>query len=435
MTGSGGNRILKIAAKMVGAPGPGRVRPPGLVRPPKQSRAIALPLLILCEVLALSLWFSSTAVIPSLKADYGLDDASASLISSMVSVGFVIGTLISASMGLADRLPPVRFFAVSALLAAMANAAIIFVDPTSWAVPALRLVVGLAMAGIYPVGMKLAAGWAKGDMGLLVGSLVGALTLGSALPHLINIAGGLDWRMTLAIASAAAVLAAGLILLVRPPDAPRRPPAFKPQFALQAWTKRSLRLANFGYFGHMWELYALWSWAGVFLLESFRQTPGIEDPLFWSMALTFATVASGAVGSIAGGIFADRLGRTTLTMLAMGISGSCALASGLVFGLSPWIVAPLFVLWGISVVADSAQFSSSVIELSDPWLVGTMVTVQTCLGFLLTVSTIHLVPVIADHVGWQWSFAFLAIGPYLGVVAMGRLRAHPDAVKLAGGRR
>lgn len=409
--------------------------PPGLATRPPQSKSAALTLLILCEVLALSLWFSSTAVIPSLKADYGLDDASASLISSMVSVGFVIGTLISAIFGLADRLPPVRFFAGASVVAAAANAAIIFVDPTSWSVPALRFVVGMSMAGIYPVGMKLAASWAKADMGFLVGTLVGALTLGSALPHLINIAGGLDWRLTLAIASGAAVAAAGLILFVRPGPAARRAPAFRPQFAFQAWTRRSLRLANLGYFGHMWELYALWSWTGVFLLESFRAAPGVDDPVLWAMGLTFVTVASGAVGSIAGGIFADRLGRTTLTMLAMGISGTCALASGFVFGLSPWIVAPLFVIWGISVVADSAQFSSSVIELSDPWLIGTMVTVQTCLGFLLTVATIHLVPYIAAIIGWQWSFAFLAIGPYLGVIAMGRLRAHPDAIKLAGGRR
>ena len=435
MTGPGENETKRFGAPRSAGRGPGHASPPGLVRPKPQSKGSALTLLILCEVLALSLWFSSTAVIPSLKAEYGLDDGSASLISSMVSVGFVIGTLISASLGLADRLPPVRFFAVSALLAAVANAAIIFVDPTSWAVPALRLVVGLSMAGIYPVGMKLAAGWAKADMGFLVGSLVGALTLGSALPHLINIAGGLDWRLTLSIASGAAVTAAVLILFVRPGPAARRAPAFRPQFAFQAWTNRSLRLANLGYFGHMWELYALWSWAGVFLLESFRNTPGIADPVLWSMALTFVTVASGAVGSIAGGLFADRLGRTTLTMLAMGVSGTCALASGFAFGMSPWIVAPLFVLWGISVVADSAQFSSSVMELSDPWLIGTMVTVQTCLGFLLTVATIHLVPWIAAHIGWQWSFAFLAIGPYLGVVAMGRLRAHPDAVKLAGGRR
>jgi MFS family permease len=434
MTGTGGNETYRYGDGQKGAGGTGAV-PPGLAQRPPQSKRVALTLLILCEVLALSLWFSSTAVIPSLKADYGLDDAAASLISSMVSVGFVIGTLISASFGLADRLPPVRFFAVSAMLAAGANAAIIFVDPTSWSVPALRLVVGLAMAGIYPVGMKLAAGWAKGDMGFLVGSLVGALTLGSALPHLINIAGGLDWRLTLAIASAAAVMAGVLILFVRPGPAVRRAAAFRPQFAFQAWTKRSLRLANLGYFGHMWELYALWSWTGVFLLESFRRTPAVDEPVFWSMALAFATVASGAIGCIAGGVFADRLGRTTLTMLAMGISGTCALASGFVFGMSPWVVAPLFILWGISAVADSAQFSSSVMELSDPWLIGTMVTVQTCLGFLLTVATIHLVPIMADWVGWQWSFAFLAIGPYLGVVAMGRLRAHPDAVKLAGGRR
>lgn len=418
----------------------GEIRPSGagtsgLSRPKPQSKAVALPLLILCEVLALSLWFSSTAVIPSLKADYGLDDAAASLISSMVSVGFVIGTLISAGLGLADRLPAVRFFAGSALLAAAANAAIIFVEPTSWAVPALRLVVGMSMAGIYPVGMKLAASWAKADMGFLVGSLVGALTLGSALPHLINIAGGLDWRLTLAIASGAAVLAACLILFVRPGPAAKRAAAFRPQFALQALTRPSLRLANLGYFGHMWELYALWSWAGIFLLESLRQTPGVQEPALWAMVLTFTTVGSGAIGSIAGGVFADRLGRTTLTMIAMAISGTCALASGFVFGMSPWILAPLFVLWGITVVADSAQFSSSVMELADPWLIGTMVTVQTCLGFLLTVATIHLVPLIAEQVGWQWSFAFLAIGPYLGVIAMGRLRAHPDAVKLAGGKR
>ncbi|RVU36378.1 MFS transporter [Hwanghaeella grinnelliae] len=434
MTETGENDTYRDSDGDQATGGAGSV-PPGLAQRPPQSKGAALSLLILCEVLALSLWFSSTAVIPSLKADFGLDDAAASLISSMVSVGFVLGTLISASLGLADRLPPVRFFAASAMVAATANAAIIFVDPTSWAVPALRLVVGLAMAGIYPVGMKLAAGWAKGDMGFLVGTLVGALTLGSALPHLINIAGGLDWRLTLAIASGAAVTAGVLILFVRPGPAVRRAAAFRPQFAFQAWTKRSLRLANLGYFGHMWELYALWSWTGVFLLESFRRTPGMEEPVFWSMALAFATVASGAIGCIAGGVFADRLGRTTLTMLAMGISGTCALASGFVFGMSPWIVAPLFILWGISVVADSAQFSSSVMELSDPWLIGTMVTVQTCLGFLLTVGTIHLVPMMADWVGWQWSFAFLAIGPYLGVVAMGRLRAHPDAVKLAGGRR
>ncbi|WP_425407251.1 MFS transporter [Hwanghaeella sp.] len=435
MTGPEEKETFRYSAAQSDARANPHPTPPGLARPPAQSKGVALTLLILCEVLALSLWFSSTAVIPSLKADFGLNDTAASLISSMVSVGFVIGTLISASFGLADRLNPVRFFAGSALLAAGANALIIFVDPTSWLVPGLRLVVGLSMAGIYPVGMKLAAGWAKADMGFLVGSLVGALTLGSALPHLINIAGGLDWRLTLAIASGAAVAAAALILFVRPGPAVRRAAAFRPQFAFQAWTKPSLRLANLGYFGHMWELYALWAWAGVFLLESFRQTPGVEEPVLWSMALAFTTVASGAVGSIAGGLFADRLGRTTLTMLAMGISGTCALASGFVFGLSPWIVTPLFVIWGITVVADSAQFSSSVMELSDPWLIGTMVTVQTCLGFLLTVGTIHLVPVMADLVGWQWSFAFLAIGPYLGVIAMGRLRAHPDAIKLAGGRR
>ena len=407
----------------------------GLRLPDLSGKKTAISLLILCQVLALSLWFSSTAVIPELKADYGLTDDRASLISSMVSFGFVAGTLLSALFGLADRWKPTRFFAASAFAAAGANLTIVFVDPNSLAVPVLRFVVGMAMAGIYPVGMKMAATWVRGDMGLLVGSLVGALTLGSAAPHLINLSGGLDWRLTMLVASGAALVSAGLVFLVALGPGQKPPVPFQPHFALQAWTRPALRLANFGYFGHMWELYALWSWAGVFLLESFRRAPGVAHAEAWAVGLTFATVASGALGSVAGGLFADRMGRTTLTMLAMGISGTCALLSGFVFGLGPWMAAPLFILWGITVVADSAQFSASVMELADPYLIGTMVTIQTCVGFLLTVLTIHLVPVFADWVGWQWSFVFLAIGPYLGVVAMYRLRRHKDSVRLAGGRR
>lgn len=407
----------------------------GLRLPDLKGKKTAISLLILCEVLALSLWFSSTAVIPELKASHGLSDDRASLISSMVSFGFVAGTLLSAFLGLADRWRPNRFFAAAALIAAIANILIIFVDPSSLWVPVLRFIVGVSMAGIYPVGMKMAATWVKGDMGLLVGSLVAALTLGSAVPHVINLGGGLDWELTLTVASGAALISALLVPFVTLGPGWRPGVPFRPRFALQAFTRPSVRLANLGYFGHMWELYALWSWAGIFLLESFRRVPEMENPEFWAIGLTFVTVASGAIGSVAGGVFADRLGRTTLTMLAMGISGTCALLSGFTFGMGLWVVAPLFIVWGITVVADSAQFSSSVMELSDPYLIGTMVTVQTCVGFLLTVVTIHLVPVFAEAVGWKWSFTFLAIGPYLGVFAMYRLRKHKDSVKMAGGRR
>lgn len=395
----------------------------------------AISLLLFCEVLAMALWFSTSAVIPSLRAEFQISDFQAALLTSSVAVGFVVGTLTSALLGLADRLHPHRFFMTSGLVAAAANAALLLVDPTSFAVPVLRFVVGASMAGVYPVGMKMASTWAKADMGLLVGLLVGALTLGSASPHLINALEAFDWRFTLIAASLLAVVAALLVNCVALGPNVRRAARFEARFALQAWTKKPLRLANLGYFGHMWELYAMWAWIGLFLNASFAINPGGEGASFLAKLMTFATIGVGALGCLFGGIFADRLGRTTLTMGAMAISGSCAIAIGLVFGTSPWLVGAICLVWGVTIVADSAQFSASVMELADPWLIGTMVTVQTSVGFLLTTVTISLIPPLVDLVGWQYAFATLAIGPFLGIWAMARLRAHPKSVRLAGGRR
>jgi MFS family permease len=352
-------------------------------------------------------------------------------------VGFVAGTLSSAILGLADRLPPRRFFMVSAFLGAAANLAVLAFEPTSAIVVLLRFLTGVTMAGIYPVGMKIAATWAKGDTGLLVGLIVGALTLGTAAPHAFNAIVGIDWRLTLVLASVAAAAAGLLINLVGLGPAITRAPPFEPAFVLRAWTTKSLRLANLGYFGHMWELYAMWAWIGLFFHASFVAAAGGVTPAvsFNASLAAFAVVGIGAVGCLAGGLFADRLGRTTLTMLAMAVSGACALLIGFLFGADPWLVTALALLWGIAVVADSAQFSSCIIELSDRAHVGTMLTVQTCVGFLLTLLTIHLMPPLVEWWGWRYAFAPLAIGPFLGVIAMGRLRAHPDAVKLASGNR
>jgi MFS family permease len=356
-------------------------------------------------------------------------------LTSAVQAGFVIGTLVSATLSLPDRVDPRLVFAVSAVAGAVVNAAILVLPLGTAADIAARMLTGVALAGVYPVGMKLAAGWAdKADTGLVVGLLVGGLTLGSASPHLVNALGGLDWRLTLSAASAASMLGAGMIAFVR--LGPRHAAAsrFDPAAALFLWRDRGTRLACLGYLGHMWELYAMWAWVGAYLAASFALSRG-GDPAPGQAALaTFAVIGVGAVGCVAAGVVADRIGRVQVTATAMAVSGLCCLLAGPLFGAHPAVIVALCLIWGIAVVADSAQVSASIAELARPGLTGTMLTLQTCLGFALTLVTIHLMPVMIAWAGWGAAFAVLSAGPLLGIIAMLRLGRSPAGARLAGER-
>lgn len=401
-----------------------------------QSKGPSIFLLIVCEAMALSLWFSATAIIPVLRLEFPIDDTRASLFSSIVAFGYVAGTLGSAILGLADRLHPRSFFMTSALVAAAANIAILFFEPTSWSMVALRFVTGMCLAGLYPVGMKMASTWAKGDTGLLIGALVSALTLGAAVPHLLNAIGGLDWHFTLIAASSLAAGAGVLINFVGLGPAYGKIPPFDPAAVMRAWNDKAIRLANFGYFGHLWELYAMWAWVALFLHASFAAAGyGAAAAELYANLSTFAVIAAGAVGSIAVGLLADRFGRSAVTAAVMAVSGTCALTVGFLFGGDAWAVLAVCLVWGFAVVPDAPQTSACVIELSESSYVGTMLTVQTCVGFLLTMLPIHIVPQMAETFGWSVAFVPLAIGPFIAAYAMLRLHRHPDAVKLAGGRR
>ena len=404
-----------------------------------QGRWRLLAVLATAQLLAFAPWFSASAVAPLLQADWALGRLDLPFLTIAVQLGFAAGALTLATSGAADVVSGRRLLAGGAFAAALANLGFAWLaHDVATAVP-FRVATGAALACVYPIAIKVLAGWFRRDRGVAVGVLVGALTIGSALPFLFRAAGalgGADWRVVVTAASVASVVG-GLIALAGVRDGPNavRAPRFSLSMAARAFSGGSVRLANLGYLGHMWELYAMWTWAPLFIAASFA-AGGVTDPSLASLG-AFAVVGAGGLGCVVAGVVADRMGRTTVTMLAMVCSGASALAIGFLFGAAPLLTLLLGIFWGVTVVADSAQFSTAISELAPPGTAGSALAIQTALGFILTGVTILIVGALApaDGGAWRMAFAILAIGPLVGIAAMGRLRRRPDAALMAHGHR
>ena len=385
-----------------------------------------LAVLAVAELLGMALWFTGSAVGPQLRLQLGLTTAQVGWITIAVQLGFVTGTALSALFNLADIFPARKLFAVAAVCGAVANL------PMAWAntlsvVLLSRFLAGCCLAGVYPPAMKMAATWFRARRGLAVGTIVGALTIGKASPYLAQAFPAASVTVVTQLASMSAVLAAGIIFLAYqdgPFEFPARPFAWAR--VAEVLRVREYRLATGGYLGHMGELYSFWTWIPAFLAASEAQralSTSTEAHPRIAALIAFGVIAVGGIGCVWGGLVADRVGRARLVTWAMASSGTCALLIGLAFGRSWWLLAPLALAWGFFVIADSAQFSVLITEQVPAHAVGTALTMQVSMGFLLTTVTIQIIPPLVNLVGWQWAFPVLAVGPVLGITSIRRLSA------------
>ena len=410
-----------------------------------------LVLLAVAELMGMSLWFTASALSPELAAQWGLSEAEAGWLTTVVQLGFVAGTAVAAFLNLADIFPARRYFCVSALLGAGVNA-LVLVAPGYGSALALRFLTGFFLAGVYPPAMKMIATWFRDARGFAIGTIVGALTVGKAVPYLLTSVEGGGTALVLVGASLSCA-ASGLLVLATYRDGPhgfeRRP--FSWRLAGTVVRHRETRLAIAGYLGHMWELYPMWATIALFFGDYFAggglaggvegfsgagdgsligaaagSLDGSAPDAFPAAGLAgvagFGAIAIGGVGAVLAGTWADRLGRERVTIWSMAVSGACAAVMGWLLAAPLWLVAVVAGVWGFAVVADSAQFSAVVTEVAPRHAVGTALTLQTSLGFLLTAATIWMTVELEIRFGWRVAFGVLALGPWAGIVAMRRLQ-------------
>jgi len=386
------------------------------------SKNFSITILVIAEMAGMILWFTTAAVLPDMAREGMISEARQAWLSSGVQAGFVVGALFIAITGIADRFDPRRVFFLSALCAAIANLGLLGVPLGGDLAIGLRVFTGAMLAGVYPIGMKIAFGWGTKDRGVLVGLLVGGLTLGKSLPYLLAFAGGANWRIAIAATSAIAAIGGIMVLATGLGPGHAHVVRFDLSSIKLAWTNRNIRNAYLGYLGHMWELFAFWAWIAAASSVSYAHTISQHDAESLGKLTAFLSIALGAPACIIAGIWADRIGKAEVTLAAMAISGVAAILTAVSFGGPVWITLGLILIWGIAIIPDSAQFSAIVADNAPAHLSGSLLTLQTALGFTLTIVTVQLTPIAAAAFGWPIVLAALALGPAAGIIAMLPLR-------------
>ena len=382
------------------------------------TKLTALILLSLAVVFGLAPWFATSAALPDMVREGGISPTRQALLSSMVQAGFVIGALGTAITGLPDRFDPRRVMAIAAFLNACFTGALLLAPLGGDVAITLRFLSGACFAGVYPVGMKMAVGWGLKDRGLLVGVVVGALTFGSSVPHLAAWLGGAEWRFVIGAAALASAFTGVMALFCALGPHHARAPQFSARSIGLMWTDKRIRAATGGYLGHMWVLYVMWGWIGAASAAGYAMQMDTEAATKFAAFTAFAAIAIGAVTCVIGGVLADRIGKAEVAGGAMVISGAMAIAVALAHGGPVWLSFTLILIWGAFVVPDSPQFSALIADAAPAEIAGSLMAVQTALGFGLTIITVQAAPLLAGAIGWQWTLGVLALGPVFGIWAL-----------------